>query len=98
LNKPGQLSRCLPIRFFPQVVRDDQPGHQRGQPEQHDHGKPESAERIAHLPDRVRGERESGRAERANQQLGQAQQGAPGAVGLDHPVNSRTRPVSREAT
>jgi hypothetical protein len=48
-------------------VRDDQPGHHRGQPEQHDHGEAESAERTAHLPDGVRGERERGRAERADQ-------------------------------
>jgi hypothetical protein len=65
-------------------VRDDQPRHQRGQPEQHDHGEAESAERIAHLPDGVRGERERGRAERADQQFGQAQQSPPRAIGPHH--------------
>jgi hypothetical protein len=55
VEQPGELGRRFPVRFPPQVVRDDQPGHQRGQPEQHDQGEPESAEGVAHLPDRARG-------------------------------------------
>jgi hypothetical protein len=79
-------------------MRDDQPGHERGQSEQHDHGESESAECIAHLPDGGVGERERDRAECADEQLGQAQQGASRAVGRTIPVSSRIRPISRGAT
>jgi hypothetical protein len=84
VEQPGQLGRRVPVRLLPQAVRDDQPGHQRGQPEQHDHGEAERAEGVAHLPDGVGGEGERGCAERADQQFGQAQQSTPGAVRADH--------------
>jgi hypothetical protein len=56
-------------------MRDYQPGHQRGQPEQHDHGEAESAERIAHLPVVF----------------------VVSGLARTIPVNSRTRPIRREA-